>query len=324
MTAASLPKAWYQRRGDAVSWAVTIGHLVLVLGAVYGAAVVGPSPRLVVLWLWFGLALTSLLNLMHECAHYLAFRRRASSDLLGRWILGPLVLADFDRYRERHWAHHRKLGADGDTKDAYLVEIGGAGLVRLLASCLCLREAVRKLAHQSLAPTGDEAPAATGAALLRTVVVQVVLLGSAVAVAAATHDGLGTALVSAALAYIFVYAYGLSAVTVFAATLRAVAEHQRGDEGGLNQGRAALRNFTRGRPSRLVFGSYGFADHATHHLEPGIPHYRLPAVTAALAGEEPALQPGSGYLGTLWALASRRSPAPAPAPAEPTAAAARR
>ena len=111
-----LGREWFERRPEVVSWGVAVGHVALVFVGVFVAAAPRPSPGVVVgAWLWFGLTLTGLLNLMHECAHRLAFRRRRSSDLLGRWLLGPLVLADFDAYRERHWAHHRNLGLDGDT-----------------------------------------------------------------------------------------------------------------------------------------------------------------------------------------------------------------
>lgn len=300
-----LDPAWLSRRSDATSWAIVTAHLALVLSAVPAAAAIGPSPWLILPWLWFGFTFSGPLNLMHECAHRLAFRRRTSSDILGRRVFGPLALADFDSYRERHWAHHRNLGLDGDTKDAYLVDIRGAGGLRLLGRCLTLREAARKFSRQSLS-TGEELPlgdgVGRGVALARTASVQAVVLGATLAVAWATHDGVGRILPSALLAYGFVYLYGLAALTVFVATLRAVAEHQVSTDEALSEGRAALRNFPTGPVTRLVFGAYGFANHATHHREPGVAHYRLPPVTAALAVAEPALTPAGGYLSTLWRL----------------------
>ena len=300
--AATAERPWVARRRDAVSWALAAGHLALVFSAVPVAAVLGPSPAVVVLFLWFGLTMSGLLNLMHECAHRLAFRRRASNDLVGRWVLGPLTLADFDAYRQRHWAHHKNLGLDTDTKDAYLVELGGGGTARLLLRCLTLREAARKVTHQGVAPAGDEHPVARGMALARTAAVQAVVAGGVLAVAAAAHDGTGDVVAAAAVAYGFVYLYGLGSLTVLAAILRAIAEHQTGDDGALDEGRAALRNFRTGPVSRLVFGAYGFSDHGTHHRRPSVPHYRLAEVTASLASEEPALRPDAGYLATLRRL----------------------
>jgi fatty acid desaturase len=314
-----LDRGWLARRSDVVSWAVVTAHLALVFAAVLAAAAVGPSPWVVVAWLWFGLTFTGPLNLMHECAHRLAFRRRRSSDLLGRRVLGPLALADFDAYRERHWAHHRNLGLDTDTKDAYLADIRGPGILHLLVRCLSLREAVRKFTRQS-PPAGEPADADAGTGemaddelalgigfgfgptLVRTAVVQAILAGAVLAVAWVAHDGTGRILVSAALAYGFVYLYGLGALTVFMATLRAVAEHQVGADGALSEGRAALRNFSTGPLTRLVFGSYGFSNHATHHREPGVAHYRLPKLTAGLAASEPRLAPTGGYVSMLWRL----------------------
>ena len=245
---------------------------------------------------------------MHECAHRLAFRRRRSSDLLGRRVLGPLALADFDAYRERHWAHHRNLGLDTDTKDAYLVDIRGAGILRLLVRCLSLREAVRKFTRQAPPPAADRSwPWATAWARRRP----------------GPHRGRAgrpgrrragrgrprpttawrASWSSAALAYGFVYLYGLAALTVFAATLRAVAEHQVGRRRAPSTRAGPPCATSRPGPfGRLVFGSYGFSNHATHHREPGVAHYRLATLTAGLAAAEPGLTPTGGYLSMLWRL----------------------
>jgi fatty acid desaturase len=303
--AGTLDREWLARRSDAISWAIVLVHLALVLSTVLVAAAIGPSPWILVAWLWFGLTFTGPLNLMHECAHRLAFRRRGSSDFLGRRILGPLALADFDAYRERHWAHHRNLGLDGDTKDAYLVDLRGAGILRLLLRCLSLREAVRKFTKQTQSG-GEELPLGKGLgprhAMGQTVVVQALLLAAVLAVAAVTHHGVARVLASAAFAYGFVYLYGLATLTVFAATLRAVAEHQAGNDDAISEGRATLRNFRAGPLTRLVFGSYGFSSHATHHREPGVAHYRLAEYTRGLEAGEPGLTAASGYLSTLWSL----------------------
>jgi fatty acid desaturase len=302
-TAAALDLTRFPRRSDLVSAALAIAHLGFVLCPVYLAATVGPSPWLVLLWLWFGLFMHGLINLMHECAHYSAFKPRWASNFVGTWVLGPLVFADFAGYRQRHWDHHRRFGMPDDTKDAYLVDIRGAGSLALFGRSVALAEARKKLGVQR-----TSAPeSASRAWLARTAVVQACFLGSLVAVAAAARpaDVVGT-LLAAGLAYGFVYAHGLAALTTFVATLRAIAEHQQGADGAERVGRAALRNFTCGPSTRLLFGAYGFAEHATHHREPAVPSYRLGAATAAL-GADPALAPRHGYFTTLLALA-RRAP----------------
>jgi fatty acid desaturase len=298
--AASLDLTRFPRRSDVVSGALALAHLAFVLAPVYLAAAIGASPWLVLLWIWFGLAMHGLLNLMHECAHYSTFKARGASNFAGSWVLGPLVFADFDGYRQRHWDHHRRLGVDGDTKDAYLVDIRGRALLALLVRSLRLEEAARKLRVQRRSPSS--APGSR-AWLVRTAVVQAGFVVSLLLVARAAHPGdAAAALLAAGLAYGLVYGHGLAALTTFVATLRAIAEHQPGTDGSERVGRAAVRNFSCGPLTRLLFGAYGFAEHATHHREPAVPSYRLRAATAALRGE-PGLAPRYGYFTTLAGLA---------------------
>ena len=287
-----------QRRSDAVSLAVVVAHLGFALTPVYLAAIAGPRPVLVLLWLWLGLSMHALLNLLHESAHALVFRSRPANELLGRWLLGPLVFADFDGYRDRHWAHHRHFGAEGDTKDTYLISIRGWRLPWLVLRCLALREAGRRwlvLTRQGAPPPG---------ALGRTLLVQAVLSSSLLAVALAVHPDAPAALAAALVAYLGVYVYGIGSLTTLTASLRTIAEHQQGLDGAPTEGRAALRNFTCGPLERLVLGAYGFAEHATHHREPAVPAYHLPALTERLGAADPGLLPRRGYVATLALLVS--------------------
>lgn len=290
-----------ERRPEPASLAVVLLHLGFVFAPVYLAAHLGPSPWVIPLWLWFGLFMPGLLHLMHECAHYSTFGSRRACDLLGRWLLGPLVATDFDAYRRRHWDHHRHLGLAGDTKESYLIDIRGRRLARLVLRCLTLteawgREAVR---HGARVERG-----AARAWLGRTALVQAALLGSLAFVAMAGREGdLAGTLIATGTAYAVVYGHGLAALTTLVATLRAIAEHQVGADGAERVGRAALRNFSCGPVTHLLFGVWGFADHATHHREPAVPSYRLRQVTAALAGTGTVPAPRRGYVATLAALA---------------------
>jgi fatty acid desaturase len=295
--------AEFRKRADYTSCAIVVSHVMLTLGPAFLAAWIGPSPWWVALWLCMGLLMNGLLNLMHECAHYHVFQKRRGSDLLGRWLLGPLLLADFDGYRERHWKHHIHLGVDGDTKDAYLVDIRGARLAQLLLKCLTLQTAAEKFRTQ----LGGKKPAAGRSLpwIIRTALGQAVLLGLLVLVAGPIR---GQALwphgiLVGSLGYILVYLYGLASLTVCAATLRAIAEHQIEVGQNSTTGRAALRNFDCGPLAWLVFGAYGFAQHATHHREPALPYYNLPEATAYLAAEDIEFSPSHKYLTEIITLA---------------------
>ena len=296
----------YKKRSDLRSAVTVLAHVALVLSPVYLSALLGPGWWLLPCWLAFGFLMNGLLNLMHECAHFLVFAPRGGSDFLGRWVLGPLALADFDGYRERHWKHHTHFGIDGDTKDAYLVDIRGSCLPAFFVRCLALLEALRKFRHQ----TADAAPERSSGShlwLARTALLQALLFASLVASAhlrpARSWTG---ALFAAVLAYGLVYVYGLASITVFAATLRAVAEHQLETGQSSVPRRAALRNFKCGPIAWLVFGAYGFAEHGTHHCEPSLAYYHLPQATAELAAHDPDLVPVRGYLSELATLAAPR------------------
>jgi fatty acid desaturase len=322
--------ARYRKRSDAISLVVVISHLGFALAPALLAALHPSGLELFLLWLWLGLAMSGLLNLMHECAHFHVFRERWASNVLGRWVLGPLFFADFDGYRKRHWDHHRKLGLPDDSKVTYKVDVQRWRFVSLLLRCLVLIEALKRFRHQTRPGNRDASsrPAA-GLWVVRTLLTQGLLFSSLLALAMMSRDGKRfEGLLAAVLAYGGVYLYGVMSLTVFAATLRAIAEHQHGKDAAVEVGAAVLRNFTRSPFSQLVFGAYGFSEHATHHLEPGIPCYELKAATARLSAADPAFAPRAGYLKTLLRLVRRgdgaasedpSNPIPAnrPVPAEP-------
>jgi fatty acid desaturase len=296
----------FKKRSDFRSLLTVSAHAALVLAPVYIAAFIGPGLYWIALWLSFGILMNGLLNLMHESAHRHVFVHRGGSDFLGRWILGPLALTDFDEYRRRHWKHHTNLGIDGDTKDAYLVPIQGLKLVWFALRCMTLQEALRKFNHQTLedAPTGQRRSNSM-LWLARTILVQTLFLASLMLVALkATHRQWPRDILFAATAYCCVYLYGLASLTVFVATLRAIAEHQLETGQQSSTGRAALRNFSCGPIARLILGAYGFAEHATHHHEPALPYYHLREATDVLAAGDRELAPEYHYWKELVALAA--------------------
>lgn len=306
-----------EKRADWKSWLVTCAHLGLVLAPVYIAANSGWHWWWILAWAWCGILMNGLLNLMHECAHLHTFRKRELSDFWGRWILGPLALTDFDAYRRRHWEHHKHLGVTGDTKDAYLIDISRGRVFRMLLRCLVFLEALHKVGLQVGNGATKQTVDGRGAWVARTLAMQALFFGTILLAAL----GFGqralwpNAVIIAVAAYGGIYVYGLATLTVFMANLRAIAEHQLESGESSEHGSAALRNFRCGWISWLVFGAYGFAEHATHHLEPGIPYYHLPSSTLELAKEDASLLPTRGYVNELLVLAKGLVPeAGRPAP----------
>jgi fatty acid desaturase len=299
--------AKYKKRSDLRSFLTITGHLALVFAPLYIAVLRGPSWFWIAAWLWCGLLMNGLLNLMHECAHYHVFSKRSGSNFLGRWVLGPLVIADFDGYRWRHWEHHIHLGVAGDTKDAYLINIQGLNFVWFLFRCVVLVEALRKFQIQTVIyPGKDQDVSKLWVRLGRTALVHCLFFASLLLFAGPLAGRpWPMAFLIAILAYGFIYGYGLASLTVFAATLRAIAEHQLEFGQHSSTGRAALRNFKCRPVARLIFGSYGFAEHATHHCEPALPYYHLAKATGELAVDDPNFIPSHRYLSELLKLAKR-------------------
>ncbi len=300
------------KRSDAMSALVVASHAAFALAPVYIACVAGIGWWLAPLTLWFGAGMNSMLLLMHECSHYHVFKSKGACTALGRWLLGPMALADFESYRQRHWEHHRSLGTDVDPKYVYHTSIRGWKLPMLFIKCLVLFEPAQRftanLRGGNTKAAGSEFSSPEPADTRwvgRAILFHVLLTASLAGVTLAWREGNPVRVVAeAAIAYGIVYLYGLAAVTVFFASLRAIAEHQIGGDNAPHQNDAALRNFRVNLFTRWLFGAYGFADHYTHHMKPAIPYYRLSRATEEMAEKEPALAPTTSYLRTLRMLAA--------------------
>jgi fatty acid desaturase len=300
-------QAYLAKRSDWVSGFLVALHLSFALTPVLLAARLGPSPILILLCLWSGASLHGLLNLMHEAAHGHVFQGRRASFGLGQWALAPLVVTDFNAYRKRHWQHHRELGTENDTKFTYKMNLSYGALMWFGFKCLFLLEALGKFRHVSAVDRDEAVVPKSGSKiprwLLRGAGVHLLIGLFAVAVAAQMHGpDFAAVMRNAALAYGFVFLYGLAAVTSFFTAIRSVAEHRPGLENDIPAGDAAMRNLKSNRVSRLILSGYGFAEHATHHERPNVPAYHLPKLTRELALEDSRFTARRGYLETCWLL----------------------
>lgn len=290
------------KRHDGISFMIVFAHLGVVLVPLFISAASGPGVLTVLCWLWFGLGMNGILNLLHESAHYHVFKYKIGNILLGRYIIAPLVFADFDGYRNRHWDHHKMLGVDGETKYAYMIDIRQSSLWKFfLFRCLLLQEALSKFFSQT--GTASQSARVKGSQrwLARVFIFQLIFLLLLVIVANWTshEEGWLTVARNALLAYVFVYIYGLMGLTVFMATLRAIAEHKTYDAVSTRQGYASLRNLKCNVITRTLMGAYGFGEHYTHHKAPGIPYYSLVSATWELAANNPSMLPRKGYVTVL-------------------------
>ena len=108
--------------------------------------------------------------------------------------------------------------------------------------------------------------------------------------------------ISVSTAYLFVYLYGLATLSLFFSTLRAIAEHQVNYVNSKEEDKGVLRNLKCNFLTKLVFGSYGFSEHATHHKFPSIPSYSLKKLTNELVKDDSELIAHNGYINIILEL----------------------
>jgi fatty acid desaturase len=297
---------YLKRRPDIISLLLVFLHILAVVSALYVGTIVKNPVMLIVLWFYFGVSVHGIFLLMHECAHYLVFKNKIGSIMLGKYILGPFLFADFDGYRERHWEHHRHLGDDDDTKDAYLNNIQGANLFKMLFRSLFLFEAFKIFNKQFKSfgkPRESKKPFPWGLIILFQGLFLISLLFFSYTI---THS-FSIALKQTLISYYFIYIYGLMSLTSFMNNLRSIAEHQLHELHTTQHGRASLRNFKCNLVSRFLLGGYGFGEHYTHHEVPGIPYYNLPKATQEFAEQNQTFKPRYGYFQTLYKIINEKT-----------------
>lgn len=295
-----------QKRSDIISLLIVTINIIFVLAPLFIGASIEPGPIYLGLSLWFGVAMSSLLNLMHEAAHFHVFKGRHHSRLLGRYILSPLVVSNFDAYRKRHWLHHKHLGQAQDTKYTYLMNLSGVGLMMFFLRLLFLIEALKKFTYINRADNEQQNinKEYSVSPLLPILAIHLVLFVGLFLTVRVSHSVTYIDSVFILLwVYLVIYVYGLGAITMLVNALRSVAEHrifyQDKPEASSD---AALRNLKCTSLSRILFGAYGFGEHATHHAYPSIPYYHLGALTARCAQQDAMFQPSYGYFEICWKL----------------------
>jgi fatty acid desaturase len=224
--------------------------------------------------------------LAHDAAHYRLFSHRGLNDAVGR-ALGTVSGISMCAYRIIHRLHHNNLYSEVDPDIALHggYPRGRGYLLRKLAADLTGRTAFKTYRYFFGAPAAnaatnvaqrpldDTAPALREAALRdRRAVIAVQFALPLVCLAIGGWDGL--------VKYLVLWV--LPAATVLQALLRvrAIAEH--GAPPDQTSPLQAARTNLPGPLARFALFPHHVNYHVEHHLFPAVPHYRLPALHAAL------------------------------------------
>lgn len=284
----------YTKRSDLISLGVVLLHFTLTFIPVFVSLFTGTFGT-IVCYLAFGFLANGLLNLMHELSHYHVFTKRSWNHFLGQYILAPLFLSDFTSYRDRHWEHHLKLGTEQDPKTTYRLDVRGWKMLPYFLQCLTLYNAAVLLTKSNKFEKKSKTLISLKSIFL-LLLPHAFLLFTLITICLLTKVAVIPNVIKS---YAFVFLYGVASITVFAATLRAVAEHQPIKQDEIRSKDAALRTMKCNFITRQVLGSFGFEFHASHHITPSIPYYHLSDYTNYLSETSPQLAFKIGYFEIL-------------------------
>ncbi|MDQ1519503.1 MAG: hypothetical protein QOI55_576 [Actinomycetota bacterium] len=222
----------------------------------------------IVTFVLMGRAHAQFAALMHEAAHRLLFRNRRANDWVGRWLLGFPAFAPTDLYRRGHMAHHREeFGPNEPDIPLYRgYPISRASLRRKLWRDASGQTGWKLFKGLLRATRSSDAAVRTQARAI--FVTQFVLIALFTLVG---HPWL----------YLFLWLLPFLTVWRVINRLRAIAEH-----GGMQASkdrRLTTHSVRQHAVARFLMVPHHIGWHLAHHVDPGVPMSRLPALHRELA-----------------------------------------
>ncbi|MBX7159223.1 MAG: fatty acid desaturase [Acidimicrobiia bacterium] len=283
------------RRIPNLANAASVVFLYVQTAAVVAVAVWLDNPLTwLVAFVLMGRAVAQFNMLMHEAAHRLLFSNKAVNDFCGRWILGYPVFAPTDLYRRGHMAHHRE---EFGPQEPDIALYRGYPIARASMRRKLLRDASGITGLKLM--RGLMAGLVSGSAAVRKVAWSILATQAVIAAvfALAGHPWL----------YLFLWLLPYLTVWRVLNRLRSIAEH-----GGMVRSRdrrETTHSVRQHVPARFLMVPYHHGWHLAHHVDPGVPHRKLPALHEELV-RSGYVQPGLEHRSypALWRrLASGRS-----------------
>lgn len=254
---------WRLVRDGAATWMIILSAL--------GVAASFQNPLVwSFVFLVIGARQLALSHLVHDAAHYNVSRNKSLNDWLADLFLAAPTLISVQAYRDQHMLHHSYLGdPDRDTDVRAWYNICGRRMLKRTLLTLLGVEAAKTVVSYSSRKTSPAEVLRNGGMIASS---NIPLL--------AYCWWLGAPLI-----YFLLWLLPIFTITLYLLTLRVIAEHQTSDYA--RTGRDAFdrpfdppltRTITAGPIERFFIGSMNFCYHHEHHLFPGIPYSKLPAL----------------------------------------------
>ncbi len=215
--------------------------------------------------MWIGYWLHSLSLFLHEAVHFNIHPNRRWNDILGNWLICPLLFTSVESYRKIHWPHHLYLGSLQDTEQSYFNALKPSFLLRAITAI----HALKTIFHYSELETA-EISSPVKKVLKWKNPARLVVVQSAILIFLISFGNY-----AAAAAWFL----GVVIFWPFLGTIRQILRHRsenadpEADYFKIPHG-ATLRLFGDDWFSQS-FGSAGFNRHMLHHWDPHISYTRL-------------------------------------------------
>ena len=240
---------------DLIGWYRVIFNLALVILPIVAVAIFPSIWVILVSTLLVGGRILGFAILNHDAGHETLFKTRRLNHWLGKWVLGALVLIDFDAYRDGHLKHHTFAGTENDPDKLFVkyYPVTFPSMTRKFLRDISGVNGFKELYYQYKVSTWSKR--------LPNLVIHSILL-------------LGCIMIGSSASYLIFWA-GYLFVYPLVARIRIMAEHGAVTDRLSNDPRLNTRTTLANPLQRLFIAPNNVNYHLEHHINPTVPAHNL-------------------------------------------------